>query len=535
MDDFADLTLHAMIFRCGWVPRGAAPLTHSFAEPAGNDDGPPGPPPRPGLVWKTETQRWVKPEDAEAEAEPQSRRPLAVPTDPKRLTIDQADQALTDLGYTVVRRAGGDSGHPSDVGTTIVRTPAGEEKELRSMDVKRVIYGDSVLPVAAKLDAASLSHAFTQTGRGKLLGAVKMNGGKVVSWRVKNPDGGADMILTDDEVRQAVVDAGLARSAVKSKGPAKFGEPSTRSEVAIAGPDGQRAADLLATAKRAGTDVLATITEKAVRRLLAMGEHGRAVPVLFDDDELKELQTALIATIATADLLGRSRVRQYVARREKEESGRTVAKFADPPDAHDPFAPFLDPIPFQAPKESVSYFTRLVPTLGIDPHRYGPMLERHAFTLSVATDQTLLDKVKKVIADRVADLSGRATPGMNLGTATADIQDVLDAAGVSTNNPAYAETLWRTNAMDAYNTGQMAELQTPEMQEFWPAWQYCGIRDGRQGKDHEPKFDRYYPVTAAFSDVRGPRVWNCRCSILPLYRTDWADLQAKGSRLESTW
>lgn len=447
-----------------------------------------------------------------------------------------------------------------------------------------------------------------------------------------------------------------------------FAEPSAasaRSEVALAGRDGQRAADLLAASKSRGAAVLAEITERAVRRLLALAAATGTVPaapVLFDDAELRELQDAFQATIATADLLGRSRVRRFAARMAEREKEGDTAKFAESPadfvallnqvlasvpkahgntsfishvyegmrakfpdltraefdrqliDAHrarlitlsrldlpqgidpalirqsqvnflsgefhliepgrrtggepasappsppavtpasppassdppatpprrgtrlgpddDPFSPFPEPIPFQRPDEAVRYFRNLVPTLGDDPFRYGALLERHAFTLAVATDQTMLDKVKKIIADR---LEGATGPAGRIGTATADIQDVLNAAGVSPENPQYAEQVFRTNMLDSMNHGQMAELQTPEMQEFFPVWQYMGIRDGRQGKDHEPKFDKYYPVSAAFADVRGPRIFNCRCSILPLHKSAWAELQARGARLESRW
>jgi len=457
---------------------------------------------------------------------------------------------------------------------------------------------------------------------------------------------------------------------------AKFAEPSAASEVAIAGRDGQRAADLLAASKRAGTDLLASLTERAVRRLLAM-PNPQAAPVLFDDDELKQLQASLAGTIATADLLGRSRVRQFAARHVEAEKAKSLASFTEPPNsadflplladalsatpsqhgdarligrvfeavkaklpdltraefdrqliaAHrsgvitlsridmpqgidpadirqsqvnhlnaefhliepgrrvgwrtgvpavpaatppmpvspapptagttpteppatglpaslpgrlgpddDPFAPFPEPIPFQQPKEAVEYFNRLIPSIGTDPYRYGALLERHAFTLAAAADQALLDKVKQAIVKKVqgvvADrLSGAAT----LGTATADIQDILDAAGVAPANPQYSEMIFRTNMMDAYNAGQTAEMAKPEMQEFFPVWRYEGILDSRTGDDHRPKIDKYFPSTAVFADVRGPRVWNCRCGHTPLYRTEWAELQAKGARVESSW
>lgn len=327
----------------------------------------------------------------------------------------------------------------------------------------------------------------------------------------------------------------ICRFADAPPAPTRSNTPAGK-EVAIAGPDGQRAADLLATAKRAGAGLLASLTEKAVRRLLAMADQTGtipAAPVLFDDDELKELQSSLAATIATADLLGRSRVKQFVAKmQEREQAAASIAKFAegpnDPPDHEDPFHPFPEPIPFQPPVEAIAYFQRLVPTLGNDPYRYGALLERHAFTLAVAVDQALLDKVKRVISDR---LLGQEP----IGTATADIQDILDAAGVAPANPQYAEMVYRTNMMDAYNAGQQAEIADPAMQEFFPWWRYDGILDSRTGDDHRPKIGKYYPASAAFADVRGPRVWNCRCCMTPLYRTDVRDLMAKGVRAETAW
>ncbi|HXD86256.1 MAG TPA: NUDIX domain-containing protein, partial [Urbifossiella sp.] len=125
---------------------------------------------------------------------PPGGKPLNVPKDPRRLTIDQADQALEALGYTEVRRVGGDTGSPDDHGVVVARGPDGQEHEMRPADVKRAIYGEGVMPTAAKLNSQDLSNLFTQTGRGKLLGAAKMENGKVVSWKVKSPDGGADLV-----------------------------------------------------------------------------------------------------------------------------------------------------------------------------------------------------------------------------------------------------------------------------------------------------------------------------------------------------
>jgi hypothetical protein len=85
--------------------------------------------------------------------------------------------------------------------------------------------------------------------------------------------------------------------------------------------------------------------------------------------------------------------------------------------------------------------------------------------------------------------------------------------------------------MDAFNVGASRELQEPDVQEAFPVWRYVGIRDGRQGKDHETHFNQYFPSSLAFADVRGDRAFNCRCSFIPIDRCEWAALQTRGARL----
>jgi hypothetical protein len=293
---------------------------------------------------------------------------------------------------------------------------------------------------------------------------------------------------------------------------------SARDEVALAGPDGKRAAELLARAKDDGTRLFTDVCEKAVGRLLASGEALQA-GTLFDDDELDAIAEGLSRLIASADLLGRARIR----RRAELAEQRYAGKFAEIPD--DPFHTFDEPVQALPPREAIAFFRRLIPSLSGDPQRYGPRLQRHAFTLAAAADQVLLERVRDAILKNLEEGE----------TATPNVQDLLDDACVSPKNPQYAELVVRTNMMDAYTTGSQAELATPEMQEAFPVWQYAGIRDGRQGKDHEPRFDLYFPSSATFQEVRGPRVWNCRCCPVPIHRLQWPDLQARGAKVEETW
>ncbi len=300
---------------------------------------------------------------------------------------------------------------------------------------------------------------------------------------------------------------------------------STSGDVALAGADGAAAKKLLAASVDQLTQKFAAVTATAAKRLLSgSGANVLRARRLYDDDEVADLADTLSATLATGHLLGRARIRERQKLAE-ERQGRPET-FSDEPA---PFAAFADkPVEPLPPEEALAYFRGLVPELGGDPRRFGRLMERQAFTAAAAADEVLLARIKAAI--RTGLEQGKA-----VGTTARGIGDLLDSAGVSTGNPQYAEMVARTNMMDAYNSGATREMQDPAVQEFFPVWRYVGIRDGRQGKDHEPHFDRYYPNTAAFADVRGPRPYNCRCTAIPIDRYDWAKLQEGGARVESEW
>lgn len=244
--------------------------------------------------------------------------------------------------------------------------------------------------------------------------------------------------------------------------------------------------------------------------------------MLFSDDELAELAAGYARVTAAGDLLGRARVLARAARERKRWAGERFAE-----DEEDDFAAFADEeLPLAAPPEAVDYFRRLVPALGVDAARYAPRLDRHAFTLAVASDEALLNKVKAVLRARLEGPGGAAdTAGL--------VREILDGAGVSPRNPQYADMVVRTNLMDSYSQGQTAELQTPEMMDLFPAWEYHAIRDGRERPHHGARDGKLYPNTAAFADVRGTGpadVCNCRCSHSPVSK-----YSLRGRRVEDRW
>jgi len=281
-------------------------------------------------------------------------------------------------------------------------------------------------------------------------------------------------------------------------------------QIAIAGPDGQAAIKLTERAMADGRAILESITRDAVMRKL---EAGKAEGSLFTPDELALLAETIAASNATAELLGRYRIREQM--QDTESTLRFIAFDA----ADTPLR--VKPIP---PEEALRYFRDLMPSLSEDPE-FDDRHRRTSFTLAENTGEVMLRAVQDAITEALA----KGTTG------TYAVQSILDAAGVTPRNPQYAEMVFRTNALDSYNTGYDDERQDPDVAEEFPVWQYEGIKDGRQGSDHAPHFGKYYPASVSFNEVRGDRPFNCRCTQRVVNRREWARLEAAGARAETEW
>lgn len=134
-------------------------------------------------------------------------------------------------------------------------------------------------------------------------------------------------------------------------------EGPAEQQVAAPGRDGDKAEALLAEAKRQGISTLAKICKPAFARLLA-SDDPLAADALFNAEESRALADALAATNATANLLGRSRIR---LRQEKALELKGARKFSDDPTDFSRFDETLKPM---QPESAVRYFKSLVPTMG---------------------------------------------------------------------------------------------------------------------------------------------------------------------------
>lgn len=292
------------------------------------------------------------------------------------------------------------------------------------------------------------------------------------------------------------------------------GEPAS-DEVALAGRDGKVLARLIRKAKAEGVRRFAEIVGQAVA-----GYNGSG-PLLSRVQSV-ELAGVLSAVNSTAELLGRLRVREIADRAAKGGAHR----FAD--DVPLSTAGINPLTAIRTPEEALAYFLGLNPKIGVDPERFANEQRRRAFTLARSANEVLTQKVQEAIGKAMAEHKGTAD-------ATADVAKLLDDAGVSTGNPQYSEMVFRTNAMDSYQTGAYEEGLTDDVADVFPCWEYLIVDDERTGADHRPHANKLYPASVPFAKVRGHRSMNCRCSLRWVDKYELADRQSAGERVEEKW
>jgi hypothetical protein len=286
--------------------------------------------------------------------------------------------------------------------------------------------------------------------------------------------------------------------------------PEGRSE-RVPGPGGDLLTALLRAAVRLGGESLGGLARDAVARYLG----GRYVPGgLFLGDERQALAGVLYAILGTSDLAGRATARGLLPGDGGEAAG--------PPPVD--YAGVVTEVARLEPAAAVEYLKGLAPAVGVDPGRYGDSLRRRAFTLAVATEAELAERVKAAVVGALGD-----------GTdATPRVQDVLDAAGVSPRNPQYAEMVARTNTLEALTTASWEEMTAPDVSVHFPAWTYANPDDSRSRPEHAARNGRVYPASLPFAVVRGTDiadVANCRCVPIPMTRRAYDRHLAAGGRV----
>ena len=266
-----------------------------------------------------------------------------------------------------------------------------------------------------------------------------------------------------------------------------------------------------------------TAASGALRRHLSRSTTLPPLGILSDVETLA-LARAMTGPLAVSSLLGRARIRQGL--RDVLAGYVDVETFNE---ALNPYSP-EELLKLLTPEGALEYFRRLIP-IRVGDELFGSLITGQAFSIAATTSTTIRRQIAKVVDERLET-------GKQVGTAGRDIDEILDAAGIS-HTKGYGEMVHRTNTMEAYRHGSWDEFQDPDVVAMFPVWQYSGIPDGRERMgplpdkpDHHRWFGKFFDRAIDFFRVRGTEardVINCRCNFIGINKIRWRKLQKQGA------
>lgn len=267
--------------------------------------------------------------------------------------------------------------------------------------------------------------------------------------------------------------------------------------IATHGDDGRKIEALLAKVSRKGASALYGIAHDLAKRTIKA-----EAPVPLHESQVVDLSEHFAAANATANALGRAKVRQRVNRLTTFSEGSDWSWFAEG-----------DSLEAMQPRAALNYFRNLSPIKPVSPELFEAEQVGQAFQLAATTDETLRQKIFDIVMDALRS-------GQRIRERPGEIEDVLAGAGIH-HNKGYGANIFRTNTMEAYRHGAWDEYMSPELDDLYPVWQYIGIADGRERQgpsprpDHHARFDKIFQRSVSFFDVRGHGIENLANCVLP--------------------
>jgi uncharacterized protein with gpF-like domain len=101
-----------------------------------------------------------------------------------------------------------------------------------------------------------------------------------------------------------------------------------------------------------------------------------------------------------------------------------------------------------------------------------------------------------------------------------------DGLGITNQDPAYIQNVFRTNVMSAYGAGKHAAMSDPDIVEAFPYRQIrtaedARVRDGEHGgEDHTQLDGLVYESSGPLKDLKTPFSFQCRCAVSVLAKWD---------------
>ena len=257
-------------------------------------------------------------------------------------------------------------------------------------------------------------------------------------------------------------------------------------------------------------DILKQVEKK---NILASKDFAAAAKIAVNPGPLKDV---FFRTLLTANMMGRADV-VIETQNQGFEFGK-IKKFAEAFDWTVVDEPFT-------PEEAVKFFSGKVPMTRAEFEALTEQLMDKAFYVS---------GLEKLSIDR--DVKNLLTDALNNGMTPEQFKFKLSEMQVKYSTPVYglegtvgekvldyhAETVFRTNIMSAYNEGRREMYSDPDVKEYFPAYEYTAIMDGRQTEI----CDELDGFVALADDPIWNKIWppnhhECRSTVVTINKYDF--------------
>lgn len=159
--------------------------------------------------------------------------------------------------------------------------------------------------------------------------------------------------------------------------------------------------------------------------------------------------------------------------------------------------------------EALAYFRNR----GIMSERELSTLLKNTTARTKAARKDLLEQIQQ----RVHGLLDQAIEnGTDFRDFAKQIAADADGLGITNQDPAYLQTVFRTNVLGAYGAGRAAAMADPAVKAARPWRQIRTAGDARVGEDHAPLDGLVFEAEGPLADLKSPFRFGCRCVIVTL-------------------
>ncbi len=207
--------------------------------------------------------------------------------------------------------------------------------------------------------------------------------------------------------------------------------------------------------------------------------------------------------MTSVDMLGRNHVLQRARAKGIEPA---IEKFAAPP-------VFQGNRPV-VPTAAIEFLRNRVPI----PSRTVEKLVRGSRRRGKAAIDELIRQLTELLDEEIAR---GLRAGETIESFSRRLTGILERAGVGTAEPFRLETIFRTNATQAYTAGRLAQLEHPDVAEEFQWLQYNAVLDGATRPTHAAMNGKVYRSDSpVWDEWMPPNGFNCRCSVTPVAKDD---------------